>query len=141
MGGHRVSRQGVDRVRVPPRPQAEEMISEIRTAFEGSLDQLDWMDETTRQAAKEKVPPGGGGGGETPPQVFSGPISPPGPLPTQADAIYDMIGFPDFILDNKELDDVYDGVGGSKPCRTPAGTMWGGDRAPNGATWAPSSTL
>uniref|UniRef100_A0A8B9SPF4 endothelin-converting enzyme 1 n=1 Tax=Anas platyrhynchos TaxID=8839 RepID=A0A8B9SPF4_ANAPL len=59
---------------------AEEMISEIRTAFEGSLDQLDWMDETTRQAAKEK-----------------------------ADAIYDMIGFPDFILDNKELDDVYDG--------------------------------
>ncbi|KAI6063070.1 Endothelin-converting enzyme 2 isoform X2 [Aix galericulata] len=60
--------------------KAEEMISEIRTAFEGSLDQLDWMDETTRQAAKEK-----------------------------ADAIYDMIGFPDFILDNKELDDVYDG--------------------------------
>lgn len=28
----------------------------------------------------------------------------------QADAIYDMIGFPDFILDPKELDDVYDGV-------------------------------
>uniref|UniRef100_A0A670ZJC0 endothelin-converting enzyme 1 n=1 Tax=Pseudonaja textilis TaxID=8673 RepID=A0A670ZJC0_PSETE len=27
----------------------------------------------------------------------------------QADAIYDMIGFPEFILDNKELDDVYDG--------------------------------
>ncbi|XP_009328916.1 PREDICTED: endothelin-converting enzyme 2-like, partial [Pygoscelis adeliae] len=41
---------------------------------------LQWMDEKTRQAAKEK-----------------------------ADAIYDMIGFPDFILDNKELDDVYDG--------------------------------
>uniref|UniRef100_A0A8D2PVV6 endothelin-converting enzyme 1 n=1 Tax=Zosterops lateralis melanops TaxID=1220523 RepID=A0A8D2PVV6_ZOSLA len=60
---------------------AEEMISEIRAAFELSLDQLDWMDEKTRQAAKEK-----------------------------ADAIYDMIGFPDFILDNKELDDVYDGV-------------------------------
>ncbi|KAK2531109.1 hypothetical protein Q9966_008956 [Columba livia] len=59
---------------------AEEMISEIRAAFEVSLDQLDWMDEKTRQAAKEK-----------------------------ADTIYDMIGFPDFILDNKELDDVYDG--------------------------------
>uniref|UniRef100_A0A8C6JFM5 endothelin-converting enzyme 1 n=3 Tax=Melopsittacus undulatus TaxID=13146 RepID=A0A8C6JFM5_MELUD len=59
---------------------AEEMISEIRAAFEVSLDHLDWMDEATRQAAKEK-----------------------------ADAIYDMIGFPDFILDNKELDDVYDG--------------------------------
>uniref|UniRef100_A0A8V0Z9T6 endothelin-converting enzyme 1 n=1 Tax=Gallus gallus TaxID=9031 RepID=A0A8V0Z9T6_CHICK len=59
---------------------AEEMISEIRTAFEVSLEQLEWMDDKTRQAAKEK-----------------------------ADAIYDMIGFPDFILDNKELDDVYDG--------------------------------
>ncbi|XP_066181939.1 endothelin-converting enzyme 2 isoform X2 [Sylvia atricapilla] len=65
---------------IPSPPQAEEMISEIRAAFEVSLDQLDWMDEKTRQAAKEK-----------------------------ADAIYDMIGFPDFILDNKELDDVYDG--------------------------------
>lgn len=32
----------------------------------------------------------------------------------QADAIYDMIGFPDFILDNKELDDVYDGVGSTQ---------------------------
>lgn len=28
----------------------------------------------------------------------------------KADAIYDMIGFPEFILDPKELDDVYDGV-------------------------------
>lgn len=59
---------------------AEEMINEIRTAFKNSLDDLDWMDDKTRQAAKEK-----------------------------ADAIYDMIGFPNFILDNKELDDVYDG--------------------------------
>lgn len=31
-------------------------------------------------------------------------------LSLQADAIYDMIGFPEFILDQKELDDVYDGV-------------------------------
>ncbi|XP_053161461.1 endothelin-converting enzyme 2 isoform X2 [Hemicordylus capensis] len=59
---------------------AEDMITEIRAAFEESLDHLDWMDETTRQAAKEK-----------------------------ADSIYDMIGFPEFILDDKELDDVYDG--------------------------------
>lgn len=34
------------------------MIGEIRAAFEVSLDQLDWMDEKTRQAAKEKVTPG-----------------------------------------------------------------------------------
>ncbi|KAL8188117.1 UNVERIFIED_CONTAM: Endothelin-converting enzyme 2 [Gekko kuhli] len=60
--------------------KAEDMIAEIRTAFEESLHQLDWMDEKTKQAAKEK-----------------------------ADSIYDMIGFPEFILDDKELDDVYDG--------------------------------
>ncbi|XP_028916661.1 endothelin-converting enzyme 2 isoform X2 [Ornithorhynchus anatinus] len=59
---------------------AEGMISEIRAAFEEALGQLEWMDEKTRQAAKEK-----------------------------AEAIYDMIGFPDFILEPKELDDVYDG--------------------------------
>nr|XP_020031435.1 endothelin-converting enzyme 2 isoform X3 [Castor canadensis] len=59
---------------------AEGMISEIRSAFEEALEELVWMDENTRQAAKEK-----------------------------ADAIYDMIGFPDFILESKELDDVYDG--------------------------------
>ncbi|XP_049737404.1 endothelin-converting enzyme 2 isoform X1 [Elephas maximus indicus] len=59
---------------------AEGMISEIRTAFEEALGQLVWMDEKTRRAAKEK-----------------------------ADAIYDMIGFPDFILEPKELDDIYDG--------------------------------
>ncbi|XP_024898113.1 endothelin-converting enzyme 2 isoform X4 [Pteropus alecto] len=59
---------------------AEGMISEIRTAFEEALEKLVWMDEKTRQAAKEK-----------------------------ADTIYDMIGFPDFILEPKELDDVYDG--------------------------------
>ncbi|XP_056118554.1 endothelin-converting enzyme 2b isoform X1 [Rhinichthys klamathensis goyatoka] len=59
---------------------AEGMINEIRSAFKNALDDLNWMDEQTRQAAKDK-----------------------------ADAIYDMIGFPDFILDSKELDDVYDG--------------------------------
>ncbi|XP_028320046.1 endothelin-converting enzyme 2b isoform X2 [Gouania willdenowi] len=59
---------------------AEGMINQIRSAFKDSLDRLTWMDEQTRERAKEK-----------------------------ADAIYDMIGFPEFILDSKELDDVYDG--------------------------------
>ncbi|PIO36729.1 hypothetical protein AB205_0151420 [Aquarana catesbeiana] len=59
---------------------AEQMIAEIRTAFEFTLASLSWMDEKTKRTAKEK-----------------------------ADAIYDMIGFPDFILDTKELDEVYDG--------------------------------
>uniref|UniRef100_A0A3B1IG29 endothelin-converting enzyme 1 n=1 Tax=Astyanax mexicanus TaxID=7994 RepID=A0A3B1IG29_ASTMX len=60
--------------------KAEGMINEIRTAFQDALDHLNWMDDQTRKAAKEK-----------------------------ADDIYDMIGYPDFILDPKELDDVYDG--------------------------------
>ncbi|XP_072897323.1 endothelin-converting enzyme 2-like isoform X2 [Hemitrygon akajei] len=59
---------------------AEKMINEIRTAFKDGLEKLMWMDDETRRAAEEK-----------------------------ADAIYDMIGFPDFILDSKELDEVYDG--------------------------------
>lgn len=42
----------------------------------------------------------GGGAGEGKPLTWS----------LQADAIYDMIGFPDFILEPKELDDIYDGV-------------------------------
>ncbi|XP_037318692.1 endothelin-converting enzyme 2b isoform X2 [Pungitius pungitius] len=59
---------------------AEDMINEIRSAFKDALERLHWMDEDTKRAAKDK-----------------------------ADAIYDMIGFPEFILDPKELDDVFDG--------------------------------
>lgn len=43
------------RLTLPPPSQAEGMIGEIRTAFEEALGQLVWMDEKTRQAAKEKV--------------------------------------------------------------------------------------
>ncbi|XP_074832019.1 endothelin-converting enzyme 1 isoform X2 [Carettochelys insculpta] len=57
---------------------AEEMITEIKTAFEESLATLQWMDEETRRSAKEK-----------------------------ANAIYDMIGYPKFIMDPKELDKVF----------------------------------
>ncbi|XP_035628629.1 endothelin-converting enzyme 2-like isoform X3 [Oncorhynchus keta] len=60
--------------------KVEGMINEIRTAFNDALDHIKWMDKQTRTAAKDK-----------------------------ADTIYKMIGFPDFILDPKELDDVYDG--------------------------------
>lgn len=35
--------------------QAEDMINQIRSAFKSSLDRLAWMDEQTRQAAKDKV--------------------------------------------------------------------------------------
>lgn len=54
------------------------MVNEIRNAFMKSLKNLDWMDEETRKAAEEK-----------------------------ADAISDMIGFPDFILNSNELDERY----------------------------------
>ncbi|XP_013855276.1 endothelin-converting enzyme 2, partial [Austrofundulus limnaeus] len=54
------------------------MINEIRSEFKQSLDRLSWMDDETRQAAKDK-----------------------------ADAVYDMIGYPEFILDQKKLDDYY----------------------------------
>ncbi|XP_072282817.1 endothelin-converting enzyme 1 [Pyxicephalus adspersus] len=57
---------------------AVQMIKGIKKAFEESLQTLTWMDEETRKAAKEK-----------------------------AEAIYDMIGYPSFIMDPKELDKVF----------------------------------
>lgn len=35
--------------------------------------------------------------------------------PIQADAIYNMIGYPNFIMDPKELDKVFNDVSGSHP--------------------------
>lgn len=49
-------------LRPSPPPQAEGMISEIRSAFEETLGDLVWMDKKTRLAAKEKVSHGCGGG-------------------------------------------------------------------------------
>ncbi|CAO1405438.1 unnamed protein product [Diamesa hyperborea] len=60
------------------KPQAEDMINEIRTAFKDNLSKLNWMDKETRTLADEK-----------------------------ADAISDMIGFPDYILDPVQLDEKY----------------------------------
>ncbi|XP_055546148.1 endothelin-converting enzyme homolog isoform X1 [Wyeomyia smithii] len=60
------------------KPRAEEMINEVRTAFKDNLKSLVWMDNETRRLAEEK-----------------------------ADAISDMIGFPDYILNADELDKKY----------------------------------
>ncbi|PSN53054.1 Endothelin-converting enzyme [Blattella germanica] len=60
------------------KPMAEEMINEVRNAFKANLLQLEWMDEETREAAESK-----------------------------ADAITDMIGFPNYILEVDQLDDKY----------------------------------
>lgn len=148
-------------------PQAEEMINEIRSEFKDSLDNLRWMDDQTRQAAKDKVGwmnqnwltdtnththtgtythwSQGGTWAYSGWNIMQVSLCPGDKLSSacliavgmrgalllnicliscltvsnmcalapgfpQADAIYDMIGFPDFILDPKELDDVYDGV-------------------------------
>jgi neprilysin len=60
------------------KPQSEEMINEVRTAFKRNLKNLKWMDKETRRLAEEK-----------------------------ADSISDMIGFPDYILNAGELDKKY----------------------------------
>nr|CAG4635968.1 EOG090X01U4 [Eubosmina coregoni] len=60
------------------KPLAESMITYIKDAFKSNFNNLDWMDEETRKAARDK-----------------------------ADAITDMIGYPEFILNPKELDNLY----------------------------------
>uniref|UniRef100_A0A1B6E866 Endothelin-converting enzyme 1 n=1 Tax=Clastoptera arizonana TaxID=38151 RepID=A0A1B6E866_9HEMI len=58
--------------------KAEDMINSVRTAFKENLRNLSWMDQQTIASAEEK-----------------------------ADAISDMIGFPDFILDPVKLEEYY----------------------------------
>ncbi|KAL0978496.1 hypothetical protein UPYG_G00171240 [Umbra pygmaea] len=57
---------------------AEDMVAEIKWAFEDSLKYVGWMDQDTKKVAKEK-----------------------------ADAIYNMVGYPKFIMDPNELDKVF----------------------------------
>ncbi|XP_063965763.1 endothelin-converting enzyme 1-like [Lytechinus pictus] len=59
--------------------KADEMVDEVKSAFKRNLPDLPWMDEETRVAAKQK-----------------------------ANAIIDLIGFPDYILDPEKLDASYD---------------------------------
>uniref|UniRef100_A0A8C1UWC7 Endothelin-converting enzyme 1 n=1 Tax=Cyprinus carpio TaxID=7962 RepID=A0A8C1UWC7_CYPCA len=58
--------------------KVEDMVSEIKWAFEDSLKTVSWMDPETKKAAKEK-----------------------------ADALYNMVGYPKFIMNPKELDKVF----------------------------------
>ncbi|KAK0175625.1 hypothetical protein PV327_009363 [Microctonus hyperodae] len=59
-------------------PKAEEMVMHIRDAFVKNFKNLNWMDSETRMSAEDK-----------------------------ANAITDMIGFPDFILNPIQLDERY----------------------------------
>ncbi|TMS19497.1 Endothelin-converting enzyme 1 [Larimichthys crocea] len=60
---------------------AEDMVAEIKWAFEDSLKYVSWMDSETKKAAKEK-----------------------------ADAIYNMVGYPEFIMNTTKLDKVFNDV-------------------------------
>jgi membrane metallo-endopeptidase-like protein 1 len=71
---------GVDSIE-KAKPIAQQMIEQIREAFKENLLYLDWMDGGTRKLAKEK-----------------------------ADAITDMIGFPEYILEADKLDEKYLGL-------------------------------
>ncbi|KAK5872044.1 hypothetical protein PBY51_012779 [Eleginops maclovinus] len=57
---------------------AEDMVAGIKWAFEDSLKDVSWMDSETKKAAKEK-----------------------------ADAIYNMVGYPEFIMNATKLDKVF----------------------------------
>ncbi|CAG0887730.1 unnamed protein product [Darwinula stevensoni] len=61
--------------------QAQQMISEIKAAFQENLVNLPWMDDETLHAAIIK-----------------------------ANAITDMIGYPEFIMNTEELNKKYDGL-------------------------------
>lgn len=61
--------------------RAEQMINNVRAAFLDNFRNLDWMDEETRAAAMIK-----------------------------ADAISDMIGYPEFVKDPAELDRRYENL-------------------------------
>lgn len=96
--------------------QAEGMVGEIKWAFEENLKYVSWMDAETKKAAKEKV-------GEKERDVLKKNALPPGvktelshPLYhvwLQADAIYNMVGYPDFIMNSTNLDKVFNDVGKS----------------------------
>lgn len=60
------------------KPKVQEMINSIRLAFKENLKNLKWMDPESRKLANEKV-----------------------------DAISDIIGFPDYILNPQLLDEQY----------------------------------
>lgn len=64
--------------------------------------------------------------------------------PVQADAIYNMIGYPNFIMDPKELDKVFNDVSGSPPSprafpNAPRGPHLGKDRGRLGPDGTPEA--
>ena len=54
------------------------MVNDIKESFDDLIEQSDWLDDSTRQKALKKL-----------------------------DAIHQNVGYPDWILDNKQLDQYY----------------------------------
>lgn len=98
--------------------QVEGMVGEIKQAFEENLKYVSWMDSETKKAAKEKV-------GErcslcalswlrkhsTATWCENGTFTALLYILSQADAIYNMVGYPDFIMNATNLDKVFNDVG------------------------------
>ena len=61
--------------------KSNNLVEKVREAFIGGLKGLTWMDEITKLSAEDK-----------------------------AKAIIQKIGYPEFIMDNKQLDEHYKGV-------------------------------
>lgn len=93
------------------------MVEEIKRAFEENLKYVSWMDAETKRAAKEKVGDRCFGLKKKEKNQhchlvwklifynFSLPFF------TQADAIYNMVGYPDFIMNATNLDKLFNDVG------------------------------
>ena len=92
--------------------KAATMVHEVREAFKNNLPNLPWMDDVTRQRSVEKVQ-----------YIKSGSLMLVSCRFTdffalQANAVMDMIGYPDYILDDTQLDEKYQDV--SEPARSQA---------------------
>lgn len=107
------------------------MVAEIKWAFEENLKYVSWMDSETKKAAKEKVGERGcvflsqqvgmssGVGAEVAEKYSTATWCDNITfhffkfyfILSQADAIYNMVGYPDFIMNGTNLDKVFNDVG------------------------------
>lgn len=90
------------------------MVSDIKRAFEDGLKYVSWMDDDTKKAAKEKVrwhrteTLAGWKYWEDITASWCLLVS---KFFLQADAIYNMVGYPEFIMNATKLDKVFNDVG------------------------------
>ena len=95
--------------------KAAAMVHEVREAFKNNLPNLPWMDDVTRQRSIEKVHLRLMTDYKTWLSYVSFMSFVPYFFDLQANAVMDMIGYPDYILDEAQLDEKYQDV--SEPAR------------------------